>query len=447
MEWWEIPKPEFPKNVVFKAANTEKKAIKKIPRQKLYINDSFFNDKEPSIVKRIRALKTRSKPKIKPKQTQLPPSQPPPSPQPSEPYTEVIELSASEKPWPPLRKTITIYPPKPIKFGEVPQQKPAWFRFLLPHFQHISPLGAAYVPHSSYMNIRLHALNELWNKRLFTQKGPNTYGPWLVGQVLRVLIPMLRVRRLIRQFIQLYRCYQCNKRSERMDPFTLCESSQPIQVFCFKTKKRYDYDPISIVRHICTSLRYQNSGFADPRPPKIPQTNEPLTFCQLTSIHEQARQKGISSQALNNFRSVQWNLIAFTHLFSHDLQRHAIHNEHFSTDSFIARENITYWIETSAMTEGIYLEDDDFRLIQFGLDTTPNHTYLSAWKGIIMNYLSECNTFPNSQERKTLAKNNFHKKCVQLLKLFCDFRNQMIDLRDKKEEELFGSSSEEDHDE
>ncbi len=101
----------------------------------------------------------------------------------------------------------------------------------------------------------------------------------------------------------------------------------------------------------------------------------------------------------------------------------------------------------SSMAEGIYLEEEDMTLIQFGLDTTPNHSYLSAWRGIIMNYLSECNTFPNSQERKTQAKNNFHKKCVQLLKLFCDFRNQMLDLRDKKEEELFGSSEDESHDE
>ena len=95
------------------------------------------------------------------------------------------------------------------------------------------------------------------------------------------------------------------------------------------------------------------------------------------------------------------------------------------------------------MTEGIYLEEDDFRLIQYGLDNHYNHTYLSAWKGIIMNYLSECNTFPNSTERKAQAKIQFHKKCVSLLKLFCDFRNQMMAQRDKLHEDLFGSSDDE----
>jgi hypothetical protein len=439
MEWWQPPIPSFPSNFVFKGDSINKKANKLATRQKLYINDSFFNETLPSKHKKKQHRVTKPKPKPKPKKTspqqELPPAI-------KQPITAIVQLSSSEKPWPLLQKTVTIYPPLPIKFDEVyvGPLKPAWFHFLLPCFQDLAPIAAPYVPHSSYMNIRLHALNELWNKRLFTEKGPNIYGPWLVGQTLRILLPMLRVRRLMRRFVQLYRCYQCNKRAERMDPFTLCESEKPIKVYCFKTKKRYDYDPISIVRHICTSLRYQNSAFADPRFPKIPQTNELLSCWQLTSIHEQARQKGISSQVLNNFRSVQWNLLTFSHLFSHDLQRHAIRNEHFTSDSFIARENITYWIEMSASTENIYLEDDDFKLIQFGIDNHPNHTYLSAWRGVIMNYLSECNTFPNSQERKAHAKNIFHKKCVQLLKLFCDFCNQMVDLREKKENELFASS-------
>ena len=446
MEWWQPPIPSFPFNFVFKGGSTNKKANKLRTRQKLYINDSFFNESLPSKYKQKQHRVPKPKPKPKPKKTnpqqELPPTI-------KQPITAIIQLSSSERPWPPLQKTVTIYPPLPIKFDEVPTSmpKPAWFRFLLPYFQHLAPIAAYYVPHSSYMNIRLHALNELWNKRLFTEKGHNSYGPWLVGQVLRILLPILRVRRLIRRFVQLYRCYQCNKRAERMDPFTLCESEKPIRVYCLKTKKRYDYDPISIVRHICTSLRYQNSAFADPRYPKIPQTNELLSMWQLTSIYEQARQKGISSQVLNNFRSVQWSLLTFSHLFSHDLQRHAIRNEHFTCDSFIVRENISYWIEMSASIENIYLEDDDFKLIQFGLDNQPNHTYLSAWRGIIMNYLSECNTFPNSQERKALAKNNFHKKCVQLLKLFCDFCKQMVDLREKKDNELFGSSEDEDESE
>jgi hypothetical protein len=440
MEWWQPPLQSFPFNFIFKAGSPNKKAKKHISRQQLYIKDSFFNEKVPSKYKQIKSFKQLKTQKTK--KHQILKAQ---EPEPQQPRTEVVQLSSSERPWPPLQKTVTIYPPLPIKFDEISTSplKPAWFRFLLPYFQHLALIATPYVPHSSYMNIRLHALNEIWNKRLFTEKGPNSYGPWLVGQVLRILLPMLRVRRLMRRFVQLYRCHQCNRRAERMDPFTLCESESPIKLYCFKTKKRYDYDPISIVRHICTALRYQNSAFADPRYPKIPQTNELLSFCQLTSIHEQARQKGISSQVLNNFRSVQWSLLTFSHLFSHDLQRNAIRNEHFSSDSFIVRENITYWIEMSSSTENIYLEDDDYKLIQFGLDNQPTHTYLSAWRGIIMNYLSECNTFPNSQERKALAKNNFHKKCVQLLRLFCDFRNQMADLREKKENELFGSSDEE----
>lgn len=431
MEWWENPKYEFPKNFVFSASSSdpEKRAIKLPVRQKLYVKDVFFNKKAKSKYC-VRRSKTKAKTKTKEKVT-LPPE---------EPRTETITLSTSVHPWPLLKKTITIHPTPPINFGQEPSgpQKPSWYRLLLPVFQHLAPCATLYVPHSSYMNIRLHALNDIFDMRLFTTKGPNTYGPWLLGQTLRILIPMLRVRRLIRRFIQLYRCRECNRRAERLDPFTLCEAQNPIYVYCFKTKKRYDYDPVSVIRHICTSLRYQNSGFADPRPPKIPQTNEPLTEWQLTSIYNQARQKGIASQVLNNYRSVQWNIQRFSHIFSNDLQRHAIRNEHFSSDSFIARENITYWIETASMAEGIYLEDEDLQLIQYGLDKHYNHSYLSAWKGIIMNYLTECNTFPNSTERKTQAKVYFHKKCVQLLKLFCDFRNQMICLRDK-EQDLFSS--------
>ena len=450
MEWWENPKYEFPKNFVFTtgSGDPEKRAIKLPSRQKIYVKYVFFNENIQSQYY-VQRQRQRRRPKEKPKakaqaivtkESELPLQ---------EPRTEIITLSASVRPWPALKKTITILPPPPpIKFGEEPPgpQKPSWFRFLLPFFQHLAPIAVPYVPHSSYMNIRLHALNDIRNQRLFTAKGPNTYGPWLLGQTLRILIPMLRVRRLLRHFIQLYRCRQCDRRAERLDPFTLSEVENPIHVYCFKTKKRYDYDPVSIVRHICTSLRYQNSGFADPRPPKIPQTNEHLTAWQLTSIHSQASKKGIASQVLNNYRSVQWNLQGFAHIFSNELQRHAIRNEHFSADSYIARENITYWIETSAMAEGIYLEDEDFRIIQYSLDKQSNHSYLSAWKGIIMNYLSECNTFPNSTERKTQAKVYFHKKCVQLLRLFCDFRNQMVSLRDT-DDDLFNSSSDEDQDE
>lgn len=399
-----MPRSDFPKDFVFTAGDPTKKAKKKLYRQVLYTRDSFFNKKTP-----IHRPKVTSK-------TSLPP--------PQEPRIEIIQLSQSEAPWPSLQKRITVG--APLLFTCDPPPKPSWYKLLLPHFQHLSVIGGANVPSSSYLNIRLHALNNILNTKYFSDVQPNLFSKWILGQTLRVLIPMLRVRRLFRHFIQIIRKRKCDKRAEKIDPFTLTESVNSIYVYCFKSKKRYDYDPVSIVRHISTSLRYQNSGFADVRQPKIPQTNEPLSYCQLTSIYEQASKKGIVSQTLANYRSVQWNVIAFAHLFSNDLQRHAIRNEHFLQDSFIARENITYWIETSAITENIFLEDEDYKVIQYALDNKPNHSYLSAWKGIIMNYLVECNIFPNSAERKTAAKNNFHKKCVQLLKLFCDFREQML---------------------
>ncbi len=433
MEWWDLPRFPFPENFVFSAGRPGGKAKKKARRQ-----ESIFNDPplvRPRRMKQKNKITPKPKPKSKPEQT--PPQQ--------QAKTLTFQLSESQAPWPTLQKTITIPPPPTFDTYKEPP-KPAWFKFLLPYFQHLSPLGAAHVPSSSYMNVRLHALNDILEKKYFSNKTPSPFAEWILGQTLRVLIPMLRVRRLIRRFIQAYKCRQCSKRAETIDPFTLVEAVNPIQVFCFRTKKRYDYDPVSLVRHICTCLRYQNSGFADPRPPKIPQTNEPFSYAQLTSIYSQAAQKGITSQTFSNYRSVQWSLIAFTHLFTHDLQRHAIRTEHFAHDSFIARENITYWIETSAMQENIYLEEEEYQIIQYALDKHPQHSYLSAWKGIIMNYLVECNLFPNSAERKTAAKNNFHKKCVQLLKLFCDFRKHMCDIRDA---ELFGDSdsSGEDQDE
>jgi hypothetical protein len=440
MEWWDIPKPEFPKNVIFTAGESGNRAKKKKTRQQIYIHDSFFDEQLPSkwqMQRQRQKQKKKPQPKFKPK----PKLQEPP-PQPQQPHNEIITLSASERPWPHLKKTITVYPPPELKFGEdthtIP--KPSWYKLLLPYFQHLAPCAASYVPSSSYMNIRLHALNDILHKKFFSDKQPSPFAEWLLGQTLRILIPMLRVRRLFRQFIQVYRCRKCDARAEQIDPFTLCklEPQDAIRVYCLSTKKRYDYDPISIVRHVSTSLRYQNSGFADVRTPKLPQTNEPFTPWQLTSIYDQARKRGIVSQTFTNYRSVQWSLHSFANLFSHDLQKHAIRNEHLALDSFIARENITYWIEMSSMTEGIYLEDDDFHVIQYGLDNYPTHSYLSAWKGIIMNYLTLCNIFPNSNEQKALAKNNFHKKCVQLLRLFCDFRHQMRVLRDVQE------SSEED---
>ena len=439
MEWWEIPKYKFPTNFVFKSGDLDKKAKKKKTRQQLYIHDSFFDEQLPLKWQRQRQ-RQRQKPKIKSKQQQQQEQQPQ-----LQPRNEIITLSASERPWPSLRKTIIVYPPPEIKFGEEPSlpPKPSWFKLLLPYFQHLAPCAAHYVPSSSYMNIRLHALNDILTMNFFSSNS-NSFAQWLLGQTLRILIPMLRVRRLFRRFIQVRRCRQCDARAEQIDPFTLCklEPQDAIRVYCLATKKRYDYDPISIVRHISTSLRYQNSGFADVRVPKIPQTNEPFTPCQLTSIYDQARKRGIVSQTFTNYRSVQWSLHSFANLFSHDLQKHAIRNEHFVADSYISRENISYWIEMSSLAEGIYLEDDDFNVIQYGLDNQPTHSYLSAWRGIIMNYLTLCNTFPNSTEQKALAKNNFHKKCVQLLRLFCDFRNQMRGLRDVSSEEDSSSQEE-----
>ncbi len=415
-----------------------KKAKKKQSRQILYINDEEMN---------IRHKLTHQRRK----QANIYKSTEAPVPAPQEPY--ILNLSDGDNIWPPLQRRVTPPPPKTFNFKDYKApQRPGWYTLLLPKFAYLSHVGTSLVPHSTYLNIRLYELQKIRNTSIINKGSEkNIYGLWLLAQTLKVLIPMLRVRRLIRRFIQLWHLNRCNQRAERMDPFTLCEAINPISIYCMKVHKRYDFDGYNIIKHISSCLRYQNSAFPIAAMPKLPQTNEALTYYQLISIFDQSKRKGIWSSIFSNFRAANFDLFRFSCLYSQDLQQRAITAENQSSDSFVVRDNIVYYFGKACDNHKIYPSIIDYKLMEYAVANNITHPYIQSWKNVITSYLSEFNIYHNSSERKNQIIANFNRRAAILLRLFCQFKKQIIPkfLAEQEEveenEDIFGEEDNEDN--
>jgi hypothetical protein len=289
----------------------------------------------------------------------------------------------------------------------------------------LSLYGATQVPHSSYLNVRLYQLQKIQEKGIF-QSENKIFGTWALAQTLKVLLPMLRVRHLIRRFIQVWHLYKCNKRADTQDPFTLYEPENPISIYNIKIHKRYDFDPQSIVKHISSSLRLQSNGFATPAAPKIPQTNEPFSTCQLISIFDQARKRGIWSTVFGTFRSCGFSIEHFRYLAAIDLQQRAIQSESLSNDSYIVTENIHYYFQKECEHHRIFPSEQDYKILEFAVDKHINHPYLQTWKHAISIFLVETNIYANNSEKKAQVTTTFHRKTALLMRLFYQFKKHML---------------------
>ena len=408
----------FPTGFVFgkgTPSDQNKKAKKKIPRQQLYTveKEYYLRTQKSRFPKSHRRLKKDAKVKrAKQPQPQL------------QPQPQIINLSDGCESWPCLQRHV-LQPNNQFSFDLSPPSRPGWYKLLLPIFSYLSPFGSIMVPHSNYLNIRLYSLQKLQEHSL-TDIGPNTYGPWLLAQALKVYLPMIRVRFQIQRLIQLWHIYKCNKRTEKLDPFTLTEAQSPISIYCMKIHKRYDYDPHSLIKYISSSLRYQLNGFATPQMPKLPQTNEPLTFLQLTSIFDQTRQKGIWSAVFGMFRASNFNIEHFTSLTAADLQQRAIKAENMLNDSYIVRENIELYFQKACELHRIYPTEQDYRILQYGIDEHIEHSYLQSWKAAITSYLSDLNIYPHSSEKKAQIQAQLNRKTTILLRLFYQFKKYML---------------------
>ena len=408
---------DFPTEFVFGSATSDpnKKAKKKTTRERIY---TLEGESQLKAKPRQKNNKKQIKPKTVTEEINPPPPPPP------QPYN--INISDSDHTWPGIQRRVVPPEAPNIDFANYkPPQKPNWYNFLLPRFSYLSLYGSTLVPHSSYLNIRLYQLEKIREKYLFNPES-KIFGLWSFAQTLKVLLPMLRVRRLIRRFIQLWHIYKCNKREEKLDPFTLCEAETPISIYCMKVHKRYDYDAQSIIKHISTSLRWQSNGFATPNFPKLPQTNEPFTAYQLISIFDQARRRGIWSTVFGNFRECGFNLEQFKSLTAIDLQQRAIITESLSNDSYIVNENINFYFQKECEHHRIYPSEQDYKILEFAVDNYIQHPYLQSWKNAITALLVETNIYTHNSDKKNQITALFHRKSALLLRLFYQFKKLMM---------------------
>jgi hypothetical protein len=136
------------------------------------------------------------------------------------------------------------------------------------------------------------------------------------GRLLRTEIQnQMKLRFIIRKWISNIRTRLYSRRLVGETDLRTLEpiaKKDAIQVFCNRTRTKYQFHVQSIIRMIKENLYYEQWGRADPMEPRNPYTNQPWSLCQLITMIHQIQMKAPSMPSfLSRFVEANYSIDTF----------------------------------------------------------------------------------------------------------------------------------------
>lgn len=238
----------------------------------------------------------------------------------------------------------------------------------------------------------------------------------LKEQVAAAYLREYGLRWIFRRFLQRWRIRRADRKYvPTVDPITLVESEQPIDVYDATTK--YVFEAKTLSQHMESMLLYHEGGFALPKIPRNPWTNLEFTYVQLLSIYVQLHFYGHVKWALHTLRQFNFNKKIW-HLYHESMITvKAIKNSIQRLDTVDGRELLEDFILSKLEDTGYQISSRLATAYHQAILRAPTHWYLERCKQIaIFHY--EAEHFHRNHDGL------IHGKCIIL------FKKQHLFLRD-----------------
>ena len=225
-------------------------------------------------------------------------------------------------------------------------------------------------------------LNQIWKQQLPFQFGLPTVLTTqqkidfarLTSMIERNIRFRWNMKRLIGAWILRRLCKLGNKE----DPCTLEPPVTPIRVVDWSQRRIYQFEARSILHDIRTRLLLNDGLFHEPKPPRNPFTNLPLTSLQLYSIHQQARRARVSDWVLEGLADQGYKVCKFVKKYEGALKQEMLQKlfRHEYTSNAMIEIQLDFIIEhhdicNKDCNEAVYL---------WGLKHSPEMAPLKQWR-------------------------------------------------------------------
>lgn len=206
-------------------------------------------------------------------------------------------------------------------------------------------------------------------------------------ELCRAYLREYRVRWAFRSLLCRWRIYVMNKRFKKeVDPITLSEPVQPVCVYDWTVKRKFEFEAKSISNLIESTLLYHEGGFAIPKYPRNPWTNLPFTYVQLLSIYHQLHSYGALGWCFHTLRQYNFSKSVWQMYHHSTITLSAIKSSIRLLESSDAKELLEDFIFSKMDELDIRSTTRTVHAFRVGMVNVPHHWFLEGCKQLAIQH-------------------------------------------------------------
>ena len=185
------------------------------------------------------------------------------------------------------------------------------------------------------------------------------------------------------------------------DLVTGCAPVRPIVLTDWKGRRRYVFEPQTIMKDMVTRLQMSHCTlFPKPKFPRNPYTNTDMTAGQFFSIVEQLRAVGLTHWTVEALYSVEYNLKLYDDEMYVKLKNTILGNLFSNHHDVAGIELVLEFIEDEHAGHHLYCNDE---LYKWALENVPTHTRIVAWRNLCYKHYKISNRIPAHPDADSIA--------------------------------------------
>jgi hypothetical protein len=204
-----------------------------------------------------------------------------------------------------------------------------------------------------------------------------------LNEVKRLMYLNQSVRFAMKKCIQYWRVkrFKC---ANETDSVTLEVPKNPIILYDWASKRKYVFEPNTLLKCTTDRLQFTVNLFVKPTPPLNPFTNVPLTYGQLHFLIDELSRRGRCNWILLAFRDSDYSLDSFLKHHRQSLQFYTIRKEFGTTLSESAKICISSFRDDryEDISSCYYVN----HIWEWAIENIPNHPDVDAWVSITRRY-------------------------------------------------------------
>jgi hypothetical protein len=187
----------------------------------------------------------------------------------------------------------------------------------------------------------------------------------------------------------------------------------PVRIVDWEKNKCWEFEASSLMRDLTECLQKHDGFFEDPKFPRNPLTNNPLTLSQTISVWLQLSFSNVNpSSAFCNFRTARWNLKHYKLIYSTPLKYRSFKN---TMNDLKQEDSLERLMDFITMVH----DENDVPFLPnsyvYCINHFPESLIISAWKRLCANYYYAEILYLNQPDNRYKLQDNILLKSKELL--------------------------------